>query len=144
MFYEVDEYMRLVTELIDQHGWIVQGVSDPDRPWAYTVGLTRYNRRELVIVGFPAPLAAQILNTAARRHKGIDFFPDTPVNIPDFPVPFRLREINASPLAVSRMMFSGHEHYQGTALQLLWPTDDGRYPGEPGYDCMSQDIHPNE
>ena len=41
-------------------GWVVMGV-EGDRihpPWAYTLGLTSYDRPELVVTGLPAPRAA--------------------------------------------------------------------------------------
>jgi hypothetical protein len=136
----IDQYLQLVKGLIEQHGWIVQGVAEPDRPWAYTVGLTLHDRRELIVVGFPGPLAADFLNTAARRHKIVDFFPDTPIEIPGFPVRLKIREIDVTQLFVHKALFRSHPNYQRTALQLLWPTDSGLYPGDPGYNCMSQDI----
>ncbi len=63
---DYENYMR---ELIDCHGWAVQGVErDGMRPpWAYTVGLTRYRRPELVITGMGLARATEVLNGMAAH-----------------------------------------------------------------------------
>ena len=53
--------------LIDACGWAVQGVERDGihPPWAYTVGLTRYRRPELVITGMGLARATGVLNGVA-------------------------------------------------------------------------------
>jgi hypothetical protein len=61
------DYNRYLQQLIDIHGWAVQGVErDGARPpWAYTVGLTPHLRPELVVTGMGLARATEVLNTVA-------------------------------------------------------------------------------
>lgn len=58
------EIQKLLMEKIEAHGWALQSVfGDDEQPgFVYTVGLSRYNVPELVIVGMHQDAAARILN----------------------------------------------------------------------------------
>src|SRR6266487_1490390 len=63
------DYLNHVQGLINRFGWVVMGV-EGDRihpPWAYTLGLTSYDRPELVVTGLPAPRATWLLNEVASH-----------------------------------------------------------------------------
>jgi hypothetical protein len=63
-----DDYVAEVETMLADHGHLIQGIltdgSSP--PWAYTVGLTGQGRPELIVTGLPHPVAAAVLNKAAR------------------------------------------------------------------------------
>jgi Domain of unknown function (DUF4262) len=63
------EYIDHLRQLIDAHGWVVQGVErDGMRPpWAYTVGLTGHGRPELVVTGIGLTKGTKVLNGVAAH-----------------------------------------------------------------------------
>ena len=63
------DYCEHLREVIDTFGWAVQGVEREGRhpPWAYTVGLTRHRKPELVITGMGTIRAAGVLNGVAAH-----------------------------------------------------------------------------
>lgn len=117
------QYLREIEEIVDRHGWAVQGVG-PDPSWAYTVGLNILGHPELVIVGLPMSMAMDILNRAARVHIDYGIVPGAPVDI-DYSVIFQTRRIAATHLNVARAF--QRESFQETAIQLVWPDEDGVY-----------------
>lgn len=64
-----EQYVDRMARVVAEHGWAVQGVErDRNRPpWAYTVGLTRVDRPELVVTGMPLRRAAALLNDVAAH-----------------------------------------------------------------------------
>jgi hypothetical protein len=63
------DYHDHLRRLIDRFGWAVQGVEREGLhpPWAYTVGLTRYRKPELVVTGMGLGRAAGVLNGVAAH-----------------------------------------------------------------------------
>jgi len=63
------DYLDHMRQLIRTYGWAVQGVErdGPHPPWAYTVGLSRHRRPELVVTGMALARATEILNVVAGR-----------------------------------------------------------------------------
>ena len=65
-----DEHRQLVEQIIDEHGWFVQGVEPgpENRGWAYTVGLIEnFDHPELVVVDVGWERAGAILNVLAEE-----------------------------------------------------------------------------
>lgn len=126
-------YLDHLLGLIRDHGWAVQGV-EGDRihaPWAYTVGLTAYDRPELVVTGLPLPAATQLLNDMAAHA----LHADAPVAGEQIP-------LRGGPLVevVGLTMPSAHlnmavELYGPDirALQLVHTDDRGRWPWQRGF-----------
>lgn len=63
------DYQDHMRQLIAIYGWVVQGVERDGihPPWAYTVGLTRYRRPELVVTGMSLTRATEVLNGVATH-----------------------------------------------------------------------------
>jgi hypothetical protein len=63
------DYHDHLRRLIGTFGWVVQGVEREGRhpPWAYTVGLTRYRKPELVVTGMGLTRATDVLNGVAAH-----------------------------------------------------------------------------
>ena len=63
------DYQDHLRQLINVFGWAVQGVERDGihPPWAYTVGLTAYQRPELLVTGMPVSRATGVLNGVAAH-----------------------------------------------------------------------------
>src|ERR1700733_9347810 len=63
------DYVEHLRGLLEQHRWIVQGVQRERHrpPYAYTVGLPRHQRPELVVTGLPYDKAVDLLNSVAEH-----------------------------------------------------------------------------
>jgi len=64
-----DDYLEHLRSMVSWHGWAIQGVERDGihPPWAYTVGLTRMGKPELVVTGMPITRAARLLNEMAEH-----------------------------------------------------------------------------
>ena len=63
------DYLEHLRQLLERQRWVVQGVQrDRGRPpYAYTVGLPKQQRPELLVTGLPYDRAAGLLNGAAEH-----------------------------------------------------------------------------
>ena len=132
----LDDYVARVRALIAQHGWTVISVAD-DPPVSYTVGLTRaFGHPELIIIGLDDHRTMQrVLNDAVREicEKG-RFEPFTECDrifegYKAYVLPVDLSvhgRLNVATALLGEGQFS--------ALQIVWPDREGRYPFQPGCD----------
>jgi hypothetical protein len=133
----MEDYLARVAAIMRDRGWAVQTVHGGAQapPSAYTVGLTNFDHHpELVIVGVDHETAAAILDelsrrvqagerlTAGQRLEGLD---ET-----DYPMILLAVTDPASHLVVARRLL-GEEL---TALQVVWPDPDGRFPWDAAHD----------
>jgi hypothetical protein len=133
-------YLDHARQVIAKHGWMVQGVfpteAVPGVPFAYTIGLSAAGLPELVIAGLPAENAAVILNAAARTHLTRQFQPGEVIGdaaqVPLFVIAAPHAEIQQA-----RNLYGD----EVSALQLVWPDENGHYPDEPGW-TMPPDAQP--
>jgi hypothetical protein len=63
------DYLAHMRDVMDRCGWAVQGIErdGPHPPWAYTVGLTRLGRPELVVTGMSLHRVTHLLNDMAAH-----------------------------------------------------------------------------
>jgi hypothetical protein len=120
-------------DLIACYGWAVQGV-ERDRihpPWAYTVGLTRGGRPELVVTGLPLGRATDLLNDVASHvlHAAAPR-PGEQVPLRGGPVIEIVAVAEPAAHLVTAVEFYGPEI---RALQLVHADDRGHWPWEVGY-----------
>src|ERR1035441_179717 len=83
------DYLDHMRQLIRTYGWAVQGVEREGLhpPWAYTVGLTRRRRPELVITGLGLTRATEVLNIVAGHLLHADVpAPGTQATLVDGPI----------------------------------------------------------
>ena len=127
------DYLEYMRELIDCHGWAVQGVQR-DRvhpPWAYTVGLTLNGRPELVVTGMPLARAAELLDDVAA-HVLHDQAPRPGERIPLTGGP--LIEIVEVMQPAAHLLNAVEFYGPGIrALQLVHADDRGHWPWETGF-----------
>lgn len=138
-----EHMLARVIPVIRKHGWMVQGVfgtkTDPGPNFAYTIGLTEAGIPELVITGLPHGLATVLLNAYARRHFLVEELHagDEVTKAPSL-VPFRVVDAPGTIGGPATVLYGKHARF----LQLVWPDQDGNYPGDPGwtYDGDAQPV----
>lgn len=137
----MEGYLQRLTDVVDRYDWAVQGVgADRDAgvpQFAYTVGLTRRQRPEILIAGLPFPVMQDLLNDAASR--GED--PEPGSTVVDLLADGYLMRVDAlpdsAPLGAARALY-GPQAVR--AVQLTWPDPDGRYPDDPTYASGPQHV----
>lgn len=120
-------YMVQLMANIEKHGWVLQGVLG-EMPFAYTVGMTDRALPELLISGLPMDLAHSLLSHIVAIHSEITVQPGKMLHLdgPRFlPIEAPLAEVGIA-----------DEVYQKNVdvIQLIWPDDEGRWPGDPDVD----------
>jgi hypothetical protein len=142
------DYLARCMGLIDRFGWMVQGVfptkndllADPANsfPFAYTVGLTARRLPELIVAGLPQDVAMEILNNAASRVV-TDGFVLTGENYDDILEGYACRFV---PTDTARLSVARRLYLNVVAMQLLWPDNAARFPGEPGFQAELRPVQP--
>lgn len=130
--------LKKVADDIKKFGLAVITVpSDGEVPTlAYSIGLWGARHHpEIVVFGLPPEVAHTIINDVGRRVKNGKRFKDGDVveKLANFPMAF---------VEVPRDRFEGHlnvalayyGHGEFTALQLVWPDTQGKFPWQPSYD----------
>ena len=142
---DIESYKQQFSDLIDEHGWAVQGLLG-DYPAAYTVGLdSTYEHSEMVIVGLPVQQAHGLLEDLVNRIKNGERFYDKQI-ITDLLTGNMRALLREVPAAVAQDQFNMAAWYYGqfsepvpTYLQIMWPDQAGTLPGEPGCDPRYED-----
>lgn len=127
------DYLGHLRELLDRHRWVVQGVQrERQRPaYAYTVGLPRRQRPELVVTGLPYHQAVDLLNKAAEHvlHSAA-------------PRPGEVLSLRGEPATEIVRVAEPGVHLRVaaalngpgfSALQLVYADDRGRWPWDAGF-----------
>lgn len=136
----MDAYLERAQELVDEHGWMVQGVAGAPA-WYYTVGVSEKAEGlpELVLVAIHPEAAISILNTFARKLASAEFVLDEAAIergdkfegvIPDYPAKLRwLTAAENKELSVAHRLMSKPFR----AVQIIWPDANGLFEGEAGF-----------
>jgi hypothetical protein len=137
---------EMIEETIEEHGWFVakieagDGANEP--PFAYTVGLYEtYGHPELICVGLRTELMHAMLNNCGalikKGHKPPIGAPFEGV-IDDYQV--QLRQVRARKSYDEHLgyaiWFNGGRKFP--VLQLVWPDQKGRFPGQAGTARLSR------
>jgi hypothetical protein len=61
----MQDWLDVLRQTVDKHGWAVQFVESERRPFAYTIGLHPRGLPELVVTGMPPERATLTLNSVA-------------------------------------------------------------------------------
>jgi hypothetical protein len=127
------DYLDHMRSTMDRCGWAVQGIErdGPHPPWAYTVGLTRLGRPELVVTGMSLHRATHLLNDMAAHA----LHADNPklgerVELTGGPV-IQMVQVTepTAHLRIATEMFGPRIR----ALQVVHADDRGHWPWERGY-----------
>ncbi len=150
----VAQYVARIERTIAKHEFAVQGVfptvEDTMRrkaegrpvpaPFAYTIGMTGKGLPELAVSGLDQETMAVILNLAGEVHQVNEILVGSELPLP-LMTEVRMRIIDA-PEIVAGIAQAVYPDSDLQFRQVVWPDDDGRYPGEPGHDAKTfrQDI----
>lgn len=121
---------------IKEHGWAVPGViPSPTSPgFNYTIGLTEAGLPELLISGLDLRIGCGLLNLVARRHAGAELKPgDVVDDILADGLKLRVREATIGDHIQQALNYYNdphNRHGRVRLLQLVWPDENGAYPGE--------------
>ena len=142
---EQDFRERVFNTILEQGIQIIY-VPDGDPAYAYTIGRSLAKEPEFFITGLDADTMQRLLSGAAQIalnedvKDGYVFEPGTLV------MHFPIKAVAVHPVESNLMQavytFGNSEDPTGgiTALQLVWPDDQGRFPGEPGAKEYNQPI----
>jgi hypothetical protein len=131
-----------IHETVERVGWSVlaipAGERDDEPAFAYTVGLhKRFGHPEIIVLGLPHELMHELLDVCGERIKAGETLPvGTPFGEVLDGCSVQLRPVRAVESYREHvgyaMWFNGGPEFG--LLQLVWPDDAGRFPGEPGAD----------
>ena len=126
------DYLALLREKIETHGWAVQHVEDERRPFTYTVGLHERGLPELLVTGLIPRQARWLLNTYAKRaiagHRAVAG------DRVSLPAETRLELVDVEHPDAHMGMATALAGAGITAVQLVWADSRGRWPWAPGFD----------
>lgn len=138
----VVEYMTMMAEGIEEHGWMLQGVApvvgQEGHPFTYTVGLTEMDHPEILMMGYQS--AGVILNDMGQRvkdghvYKAGESYTDLASFTDGGDMELRLVEADAQEFGgIIRTLYP-----TATGLQVIIPDAQGRFPEDDGYDFWDQ------
>ncbi len=154
-------YLRLIRQKVRDEGFVVQGVlptkdGPAHVPFAYTIGLCDAGLPELIV---SAPASPEMLHTVitafVQHHLKDEIRPGERISYSDLGIETASLEIDQRFRAAVSLSAPVQQalNYAGTpdadltgkvrVLQLLWPDEQGRFPGEPDYqDDGEQEVWP--
>ncbi|MFN2556233.1 MAG: DUF4262 domain-containing protein, partial [Nitriliruptorales bacterium] len=141
--FDLDELRFWIHGTIERHGWAIVAVGSPydrDAPWAYTIGLSAgYDHPEFVITG-ALDCGAVFNELAAAVTAGKRFLPGLP-DIEVLGIRARIGEVHPDEWSSGRLAAwvdyygaLGPPRPEPAAVQVIWPDEQGRFPGERGFD----------
>lgn len=143
-----DHSEDFINETVKRHGWVVELIREEgDLPaFAYTIGLHRtFGGPELIVLGLRTEVMHRILNNCGERMRAGEKLPvGTPFAgiVDGYDV--LLRPVTSLE-SYREYMGYGLWFYEGPnfpLLQLVWPDQAGRFPGEEGADPMMKTQQP--
>jgi hypothetical protein len=147
----VDEAEAFVERCVEEFGWAVEIVPEgdtEDQPaFAYTVGLmANFGHPELIVFGLEGEDMHTILNSLGERVKaGETLAVGAPISdVLEGGVQVMLRPV-ADPKSYDDHVGYAIAYYEGRdfpLLQLVWPDEQGRFPGEEGVDPVVATAQP--
>jgi hypothetical protein len=135
--FDVGAYLQRLREVVLEHGWAVQAVlgGSGDPPFAYTVGLTRYDGHpELVMYGLHPDLAHGLLNDLGARIRGGARLREGQ-RISDLIASYdvTLVEVDSDDAGMTLANTLYATDRPMPALMVVWPDPAGRFPWEDAY-----------
>lgn len=131
-----NEYLRQCLQTIETHGCFVQYVEGEktELPFAYSIGLTRQQQPEIILIGrFEPQIMHKLIMSAVMSG---ETFTDWSVSrrvITKYPVMFR----EVKPLCAAKKVHIAIHLYQEIRLvQMFMPDNSGRFPWQP--ECAAE------
>ena len=127
------DYLEHLREELERHRWVVQGVlrKRGRPPYAYTVGLPKHQRPELLVTGLPYERAADLLNCAAEHVVRIGVpRPGELLPLPGRPA---IEIVRVTEPGVHLKVAAALNGPGFTALQLVYSDERGHWPWDAGF-----------
>lgn len=121
---------------IDLFGWALSAAAQiPGTPlYSYTIGLTARGLPEVLLVGLPLNMAADVLTEAAMEVRdGTRWAHGQRVVGIMASRPVMVRHVTATPMISPIRAIDRYGADAVRLLQVVWPDHEDRFPGEPGY-----------
>lgn len=132
----IDAYLDEIRDVIAEHGHAVQGVfgvKEGDIDFAYTVGLCAREQAELIVSGLGCgDQATSFLNYLAS----MVLIPGQDLTLDNGYV-MKLRRVYDAPIGIARQAYGRSDM---VVLQVIWPDDEHRYPGDDDYSGPPQEL----
>lgn len=136
-----DQVEQKVVDDIATHGWAAIAVFPTETPgtpgnefFTYSIGFTALLRPEMIVMGLPQVQAHGILRSAyVAIKKGVRFLPDTYASeiLQDMSV--GIVEV-LEPLGEFPMTMANRIYGEISALQIVWPDMNEKFPWDPDFD----------
>lgn len=136
----INSYERGLLARIDEFGWSVTSVADPQNmspPFSYSIGMyERFEQPEVLVIGQRPQLGLSIVNTYGHRLKASEYFV-CGRNYAGFLLNFDVTFIDIdAEMASKTYTLSARWFYRGTQFplrQVVWPDKSGNYPWDAGW-----------
>lgn len=142
-----DGIFRKIKTDIERDGWSTIGVFPHDgdgQTFSYSVGFREHGQPEVIVVGLPPDFGHAMIASIYHRHikegKSISNGQRLDDVIEDYEVELRDLPLDGSPLNVAKRYYETDELQ---ALQIVWPDEQGVYPGDEACDeavVQAQDV----
>jgi hypothetical protein len=130
---------------IDKYGWAVQlvGAGETDPPFAYSIGMWKTLRQpEILVFGLRFELMGYLVNAAGNLAKQTGQALPLHTRVPDILSGVDIEFRAVAPEAAADYIHQAERYYRDVhkegpppVLQLIYPDQQNRFPGEPG-------VHP--
>jgi hypothetical protein len=122
----MQEWLEVIRQTVQKHGWAVQFVESEKTPFAYTVGLHELGLPELLVTGLPPHSAVRMLNSiAAYLVEGGRPVPGEWISIGGKSMVLVVQVQHPEAHLNMAIAFYGEEV---RALQLVWADEQGHRP----------------
>lgn len=140
---EEDPYLAKCHKIIEEVGWVAQGVIGDEKTasWVYSVGFVTFGMPEVAIVGLDPRQGTQLLhNVFAQRaivapariaEEGLQGMLD---GVLEGYAGWMRRCSNDDPDYPFSIAHRIHERRDFPAMQFVWPDAEGRFPWNDGWD----------
>ena len=145
--FDYDAVLRGIDGMIERSGQAIQFVSGtsttPD--WAYTIGRQRRGLPDLIVMGLDPRSSAELLNEADARGDELMALLATgtledAIDYTFVPVPERIWHTTDYLLGAANDARLLVPERRLEAMQLVWASDDGRFPWDPDADPNFQSM----
>jgi hypothetical protein len=146
----VFDYLRLkIDPLVQKNGWAIQAVGDENNaPYYYTIGLSAKRLPELILLlPIPFDLALLVLNGAAKTFVQTNDPQEGLLYNVIEKLPIKIRHIHVNAFRefgnAAVHWTAMHDYPLVSAMQVLFPDAEGRFPGDDSYNWVAQLVLPH-
>lgn len=123
--------------MIDRYGWAVQAVfPGEDSPgFAYSVGMADRGLPDVIVFGLPPEIAQRFVNHVCSEMAEKGKAPPLETDLNHFAEGLPTRFVAVPREQADEYMFAAKRRNPGyTAIQLVWPDNNSRFPWEPEFE----------